>query len=141
MKTFNAYLNFDGKTSEAMTFYSKCLGAELLVMPWSEAPPGTCDVPKEFKDKVMHARLTKEGSAILMASDTPPGRALQAGNNFSINIDCASRQEGDKLFNALGEKGTVVMPMQDMFWGSYWGMVTDRFGINWMFNCEQAQKA
>jgi len=139
MKGLTAYLNFDGNAREAMTFYSKSLGAELLLMPFSEAPAGTCDVPKEHKDKVMHARLTK-GAVLLMASDTPPGRPLAAGNNFSINVDCESRQEGEKLFNALGEKGTVIMPMQDMFWGSYWGMVTDQFGINWMFNCEQTKQ-
>ncbi len=139
MKELIAYLNFDGNTREAMTFYSKRLGAELFLMPWSEAPAGTCDVPKEFKDKVMHARLTK-GSVLLMASDTPPGRSLQAGNNFSININCESRQECDKLFSALGEKGKVIMPMQDMFWGSYWGMVTDQFGVNWMFNCETSKQ-
>jgi len=123
-----------------MTYYAKCLGAELLVMPWSEAPPGACDVPKDYKDKVMHARLTKGASVLLMASDTPPGRSLQPGDNFSINVDCESRQEGEKLFKALGEKGTVIMPMQDMFWGSFWGMVTDQFGINWMLNFEQAEQ-
>lgn len=139
MKELTTYLNFDGNAREAMTFYSKCLGAELVMFPWSEAPPGACDVPKEHKDKIMHARLTK-GSTILMASDTPPGGSVQTGNNFSINVDCESRQEGDKLFSALGEKGKVTMPMQDMFWGSYWGMVTDQFGVNWMFSCETAKQ-
>jgi PhnB protein len=132
MKEFQTYLNFNGNCRQAMEFYAKCLGAELFIMPYSQGP---MEVSAEAKDKVLHARLSK-GTQVIMASDCPPGVPLQQGNNFSININCESREELDKLFAALGEKGKVGMPAQDMFWGAYFGMVTDQFGVNWMFNYE-----
>lgn len=132
MKEFQTYLNFNGNCRQAMEFYAKCLGAELFIMPFSQGP---MEVSAEAKDKVLHARLSK-GTQVIMASDCPPGVPLQQGNNFSININCESREELDKLFAALGEKGKVGMPAQDMFWGAYFGMVTDQFGVNWMFNYE-----
>lgn len=82
-----------------------------------------------------------KGPALLMASDTLPGMPFQQGNNFSITIACDSVEETDKLFKALGEKGKVVIPLKDMFWGDYFGMVTDQFGINWMFNFDRSKKA
>ncbi|GGA77279.1 VOC family protein [Edaphobacter acidisoli] len=132
MKNFYNYLNFNGNCRQAMEFYAKCLGADLHVMPYSQGP---ADMPKEMKeaDRVLHARLAK-GAAVIMASDCPPAVPLQQGNNFSISVDCDSREEVDKLFASLGEKGKVDMPVQDMFWGDYFGMVTDQFGIGWMFN-------
>lgn len=91
------------------------------------------DCPVAAKDHIMHARLTK-GSTVIMASDCPPGTPLTQGNNFSININCDSMDEIQKLFAALFENGKVVMPLQDMFWGDHWGMVTDQFGVSWMFD-------
>jgi PhnB protein len=137
MKEFTTYLNFDGNCRQAMEFYAKCLGAELLVMPFSQGP---MEVTPETKDKVLHARLSK-GTQVIMASDCPPGVPLQQGNNFSISINCESREEVDKLFASLGEKGKVGMPAQDMFWGAYFGMITDQFGINWMFNFDTAPRS
>jgi PhnB protein len=138
MKEFSTYLNFNGNCRQAMEFYTKCLGAELYVMPYSEGP---ADMPKEMKatDKVLHARLAK-GTQVIMASDCAPGKPAHEGNNFSISINCESNQEVDKLFAALGEKGKVIMPAADMFWGAYFGMVTDQFGINWMFNYEKPKQ-
>jgi PhnB protein len=133
MKALVTYLNFDGNCAEAMKFYAQCLQAELSIMPFSEAPG---DFPKDAKDRVMHARLTKAGSPILMASDTMPGRPYKPGANFSISVDCESLQETETLFAALAEKGKVTMPLQDTFWGARFGMLTDQFGINWMFNFE-----
>lgn len=133
MKQINVYLMFDGNCREAMEFYKECLGGELFIMPFSETPG---DLPKEAKDRIAHARLAK-GSAILMASDTLPGMPFQQGNNFSVSIDCESVQEIDGFFAALSEKGKVTMPLQKTFWAPRFGMLTDRFGINWMFNYEQ----
>lgn len=137
MKEFNTYLNFDKNCRQAMEFYAKCLGADLQIMPFSQGP---MEVSAESKDLVLHARLTK-GSQVIMACDCPPGMALQQGNNFSINIVCDSREEVDKLFAALSEKGKAVMPAQDMFWGAYFGMITDQFGVNWMFNYETSPQS
>ena len=138
MKEINAYLIFDGNCREAMKFYEKCLGAELQLMPFSEGPEkfGFSDFPKEAKDRIMHARLAK-GSAVLMASDTMPGMPFQQGNNFSISINCERLEETERFFSALGERGKVTMPLQDAFWGARFGMLTDQFGINWMFNFEK----
>ncbi|MEJ7606210.1 MAG: VOC family protein [Bryobacteraceae bacterium] len=133
MKDTNTYLMFDGNTREAMTFYKECLAAELHIMNYSEAPG--CDVPPGAENRVVHAMLRK-GQAVLMASDTPPGMPVQQGNNFSININCESLEEIQSLFAALGKDGKVTMPLQDMFWGAHFGMLTDQFGINWMFNFE-----
>ena len=136
MKAFQTYLNFDGDTREAMTFYQRCLGAELSVQTFADAkmegPPGT-------GDRVLHARLTS-GAATLMASDTMPGMPFTPGNNFAVNIDCSSAEEVDRFFAALGEGGRVTMPLQDTFWGARFGMLVDRFGVAWMFNFEKPKQ-
>jgi len=132
MKEFQIYLNFDGNCRQAMEYYAKCLDAKLDVMPYSQGP---MEVPPEGKDRVLHARVAK-GTQIIMASDCLPGTPLQQGNNFAVCINCDSRQEVDQLFASLGDKGKVIMPVADMFWGTYFGMITDQFGINWMFNHE-----
>src|SRR5262249_54475427 len=133
MKAIITYLNFDGNTRNAMTFYHRCLGGDLQMSPFSEAPG---DFPKEAKDRIMHSRLTFP-SGVLMASDTVPGMSFQQGNNLHICIDCESAAETERLFSALGEKGKVTMPLQDTFWGARFGMVIDRFGVSWMFNYEK----
>jgi PhnB protein len=133
MKAMNSYLTFDGNCREAMKFYEKCLGGELNLMSFADAPG---DSPKEAKDRIMHARLAK-GAVILMASDTMPGMPLQQGNNFSIAIDCESMNETENVFKALGDGGKITMPLQDTFWGAHFGMLTDKFGIQWMLNYEK----
>ena len=137
MKAIVTYLNFDGNCREAMKFYQRCLGGELSIMPFSEAPG---DFPKEAKDRVMHARVTKDGSTLLMASDTMPGSNFVQGTNFSISIDCQSAEETDRLFNAFSENGKITMPLQDAFWGARFGILRDQFGINWMFNFEKPKQ-
>jgi PhnB protein len=134
MKDLTTYLIFDGNCREVMTFYGHCLGSEVNFVPFSEELCG--ELPKEAKDRIMHARLAK-GAAILMASDNMPGMPFQQGNNFSISINCESVDEIDKLFAALSEKGKITMPLQQTFWAARFGMLTDQFGINWMFNFEQ----
>ncbi len=132
MRGINTYLTFNGNCREAMKFYEKCLGAELHIMTFADAPGNH---PKEARDRIMHARLSK-GAAELMASDSMPDAPAQQGNNFSVAIQCESLPEIEKLFHALSEKGQITMPLQDMFWGSRFGMLTDQFGIHWMFNFE-----
>ncbi|MES2179926.1 MAG: VOC family protein [Gemmatimonadota bacterium] len=145
MKGLHTYLNFDGNTREAMTFYQQCLGAEMMIQTFGEAGvpiPGA-------EERIVHARLTV-GGAILMASDTPPADShtpgmetppFRPGNNFSISIDCESVDEANRLFAALGEGGTVTMPLMDMFWGAYFGCIVDKFGVSWMFNHEYPKQA
>jgi PhnB protein len=133
MKELVTYLNFNGNCRDAMKFYERCLGGELQMMPFSEVPG---DHPPEAKNRIIHARLTN-GSAVLMASDTMPGMPFQQGNNFAISVHCKSQDELERFFTALGDKGKVTMPLQDTFWGARFGMLTDQFGINWMFNFEK----
>ena len=147
MKAFNPYLNFDGNTREAMTFYNACVDGELVIQMFGDVkapgPPGS-------ENRVMHARISK-GSAILMASDTFSGMPdstgaiapsnFKPGNNVWISIECETVAEIEKLFAAWGEGGKVVMPLQDQFWGARFGMLTDKFGVNWMFNCELPKKS
>ena len=137
MKGPVTYLNFDGNTREAMQFYARCFGAELSLMPFSEMQGA--NIPAELKDRIMHARLAKGPTVLLMASDTMPGQGfpLQVGNNFSVMIACESVEEIDKLFAALGQNGEVKMPLQNTFWAARFGMLTDQFGINWMLNFEK----
>ena len=138
MKQVVTYLNFDGNCRQAMEFYAKCLGAELEMMPFSVAPG---DPSPETKDRIMHARLSKGSLNLLMASDLQPGMPFQQGNNISVSVDCESVPEIEKLFAALSEKGKVGMPLQDTFWGARFGMLTDQFGIHWMFNFDHPKQA
>jgi PhnB protein len=132
MKHIYVYLTFDGNCREAMTFYANALGAEVQMMTFADAP----QCPAAAKDRIMHARLAK-GEAVLMASDTMPGMAFTQGNHSSISVDCESAAEVDRFVAALGAGGKVTVPAQDMFWGAYFGMLTDKFGLNWMFNFDK----
>ena len=133
MKGITPYLVFDGRCREAMQFYEKCLGGQLFIMTFSEAP---LDFPKEAKDKILHATLTT-GSGVLMAADTMPGTPFQQGNNFSVAFGCESLQEIERLFAVFAEKGEVTMPLQETFWAARFGTLTDQFGINWMFQFDK----
>ena len=138
MTDINCYLTFDGNCGEAMKFYQKALKAEMEMMPFSQMPGG--QIPPGSENRIMHARLWK-GNAILMASDTMPGAACDGagrqwtrGNNFSISVNCGSKQEVDQYMGALKEGGKVTMEANQTFWGAYFGMLTDKYGVNWMFN-------
>ncbi|MBC7788350.1 MAG: VOC family protein [Anaerolineae bacterium] len=136
MKAFHTYLIFDGNAREAMTFYQQCTGGELSIQTFAEAK---MDAPPGSENSVIHARLQK-GPAILMASDSMAGEPFTQGNNFFVSIDCESIEETKKLFTAFSENGKIIMEPQDTFWEAYFGMLTDKFGIGWMFNCERGNK-
>jgi PhnB protein len=131
-------LNFDGNCRQAMKFYQRCLGGELTISTFPDASGQPSTDPAA---KVMHAQLSMQGSPALMASDTPAQGSLQRGNNFSVALDCDSRDEIERLFSALSEKGHVTMPLADAPWGAVFGMLTDQFGIQWLFNWFMPQPA
>ena len=142
MKEVVTYLNFDGNTREAMTFYAQGLGAEIELISFGDHMAG--GLPKEMesmKNRIMHARLSKASKTLLMASDAMPGTPLQASNSFSVSVHCESLEEIEKLFAALSAGGKIRMPLQDASWGARFGMLTDRFGVQWMFNFEHPKKA
>ena len=139
--TLSTYLNFDGNCREAFEYYRSVFGGDFMVMETFRNGPSDMGLPENELDNVMHVSLTI-GSSVLMGSDVPSsfGPPHKQGNNFSISIGAESREESDDLFGKLAKGGNVTMPMQDMFWGSYFGACTDRFGINWQVNCEPAQE-
>ena len=136
----NTYLNFDGNCREAFDFYRSVFGGEFMILQTFGDAPSEYQPPEDEQDKVMHVSLPI-GDNILMGSDIPSnmGMTLVSGNNFSISVSPESRDDAARLFAALSDGGTVTMPMQDMFWGSYFGSCADKFGVNWQVNCEQAQ--
>ncbi|HEY0243694.1 MAG TPA: VOC family protein [Gemmatimonadaceae bacterium] len=135
MKGINPYLNFDGNTAEAMKFYAACLDAELHMQSFKDVG---MDAPGA-EDRTVHAMLQKDG-AVIMASDSQPGQPVSMGDNIWLNIDCSDAGEQDRYFKALGAGGNVVMPLAEQFWGARFGMLRDKYGVGWMFNCEMKQK-
>lgn len=139
MKNVNPYLNFRGNTEEAFNFYRTVFGGEFLtVMRFKDTPEGD-RVPAHERDKIMHIGLPIGNGTILMATDAleSMGHKIQPGNNFHISIDADTKAEADILFKKLSGEGTVVIPMDKMFWGSYFGMCTDKFGIQWMISFDE----
>lgn len=141
----NIYLNFNGNCEEAFNFYKKAFGGDFTyVGRFNEMPPqeGVPPMPAEDGNKIMHISLPLGETSVLMGSDTggqwAPG--FIQGNNFSISVSPSSREETDTLFAALSEGGKVTMPLADTFWGDYFGMCEDRFGIHWMFSFNEQKK-
>lgn len=100
--------------------------------------PGAPPLPEKDKNAVMHVTLPILGGHLLMGSDACEfmGQTCKQGNNFHIALSPDSRADADRLFKALSEGGKVTMPLADMFWGAYFGSCVDRFGVQWMVNCE-----
>jgi PhnB protein len=128
------YLLFNGTCEEAFKFYEKCLGGKIDALMKYAGTPAESHTPPEWKDKILHARMTVDGS-VLMASDAPPANDSKP-QGFSVSISLKNTADGEGIFNALAEGGKVTMPFQKTFWAAGFGMATDRFGIPWMVNCE-----
>lgn len=136
------YLNFPGNTEEVFKFYKSVFGTEFSgkgLQRFGDIPAsaGHPPVPDAIKKMVLHVELPILGGHILMATDAPKemGFTLNRGNNMHICLEPETKAETKKLFDALSKDGNVTMPLADMFFGSYFGECTDKFGINWMFNC------
>ena len=132
--TLNTYLTFESNCREAFEFYREVFGGDLLdLTTFAEVPD--MDVPEAEKDRIMHVSLPI-GDSVLMGSDSCSafGPPPVVGDNFSISIQGRSKEHCDELCARLSRGGTVKMPMQETFWGAYFGQWTDRFGINWMIN-------
>jgi len=131
----NPYLNFDGNAEEAFHFYQSVFGGELFIQRMSEAPESG-RLPEEEKNRLMHISLPLSNGQVLMASDCLPsaGHVLNIGNNNYISIAPDSREEAERLFKGLSAGGIVEMPLEDMFWGDYFGSFKDQFGVCWMIN-------
>lgn len=143
MSIVSTYLNFNGNTEEAFTFYKTVFGTDYPgpIMRYGEMPAeeGMPPLPDAAKNLVMHVTLPILGGHLLMGTDALQGMgpALEVGNNVSINLMPDTRAEAEKLFTALSADGTVTMPLEDTFWGAYFGSCIDKFGINWMVHCDE----
>lgn len=149
MKALNPYLNFNGNAEEAFTLYKSVFGGDFaMVMRFKDVP---ADVPmdgcvdmdeskntEDISDKIMHIALPIGGS-VLMGSDVPPHvPQVTSGTNFAISTSVESREEADRVYKGLSEGGKQLMPMEDAFWGDYFGMLTDKFGVSWMISFNQS---
>ncbi|HEY0669151.1 MAG TPA: SRPBCC domain-containing protein [Sphingobacteriaceae bacterium] len=136
----STYLNFPGNTEEAFNFYRSVFKTDFIngLQRFGELPadPEQPAIANNVKQMVLHVELPISGGHILMGSDAPKemGFSVLSGNNMHINLEPDSKKEADRIFNELSAGGTVEMPIQDMFWGAYYGSFTDKFGINWMIN-------
>ncbi len=136
MPKLNPYLNFDGKAEEAFTFYKSVFGGEFVGgIHRMGGAPGTENLSEEEKQRVMHIALPI-GNELLMASDIMPSmnQQLTVGNNNYISVFPDSRQQADEYFKALSEGGKIEMPLEDQFWGDYFGCFADKYGVYWMIN-------
>lgn len=140
MAQVNPYLIFNGNCEEAFLFYKSVFGGEFAYIGKFKDMPAdeNCPPPSaEEADRIMHVSLPL-GNTVLMGSDsTSQSGDVVIGTNFSVSINTDSRAEADKLFNGLSAGGNAFMPMSDTFWGAYFGMFTDKFGINWMVNFDE----
>lgn len=147
MARVSTYLNFLRNTEEAFNFYKSVFGTEFGgqgIVRLGDGPPQAGMPPLAEADKklILHIELPITGGHILMGTDAPDsmGFKLNFGNNVHINLEPDTRKETKKLYDALSKEGRVTMELQDMFWGAYYGSCSDKFGVQWMFNCMEQVK-
>lgn len=143
MATTNTYLNFNGNCEKAFTFYKSVFGTEFsYIGRFHEIPESEeYKIPEEDKNKIMHVSLPI-GNSVLMGSHCgkEQSKHFVMGNNFSISISAESKEEVNRLFNNLSDDGIVIMPLSNTFWSEYFGMLTDKFGVNWMVSLNEQNK-
>jgi len=144
MARVSTYLNFNRNTEEAFNFYKSVFGSEFGgqgIMRLGDMPPqeGAPQIAEGDKNLIMHIELPILGGHVLMATDAPEsmGFKVDIGNNVHINLEPDTRAETKRLFDGLAAGGQITMELMDMFWGSYYGTCTDKFGVQWMFNCNE----
>jgi PhnB protein len=136
IKQINPYLNFNGTADKAVQLYQSALGAKVQnIMRFGDAATNMPVAPAD-KNRVMHAVLDL-GPSVIMLSDTMPNAPVGTDGNVHITLDFEDADEMATKFDALAAGGKVTMPLQNTFWGARFGMLTDAYGIHWMFNCEQ----
>lgn len=131
------YLVFDGNCKEAMQFYASAMGGELELTTFGEAP---MDAPPGAEDRVMHSTLANDALSF-MAADSAPGMPFSAGNNVQLSVSGTDEAKLREAFDSLATGGSVTMPLEKQFWGDVFGMLTDKFGMHWMFNIGDGMSA
>lgn len=132
MEPITPYLNFNGDAADALDFYSKAFeGQVVFQQTYGDSPVGGDEA---WKDKIMHATF-QAGSLSFMVSDVHnPEQPVTAGSNTQLSLNFKHEEDIDRVFAAMSEGSKITMPLQDTFWGAKFGMLTDKFGISWMFN-------
>lgn len=147
MAKVSIYLNFGSQTEAAFNFYKQVFGTEFSepIARFGDLPPmpGKPELSDADRMLVMHVSLPILGGFVLMGSDAPEsmGFKVTTGNHLHINLEPDTRAETKALFDALAEGGIVREPLGEMFWGAYYGSLTDAFGVQWMFNCTESAAA
>lgn len=145
MARTSTYLNFTDNTEEVFNFYKSIFGGEFVggVARFGDIPPqeGTPPLADGDRNLVMHIELAILGGHHLMGTDAPAsmGFKVNIGNNVHINLEPDTKEEAMRLFTALSAGGKITMPLQDMFWGAYYGSCTDKYGVQWMVNVSNSQ--
>ena len=131
----NPYLTFSGQCEAAFKFYEKVFGGKIEAMMTFGSSPMAEQTPPEWRNKIMHARMSVGGKT-LMASDAPPDR-YEAMKGIMVTLGIDDPGEAERIFRALSERATIQMPIQKTFWAERFGMLVDKFGTPWMVNCEK----
>ena len=140
MRNVDLYLHFNGTSEKAMTFYKKIFGGEFIAVQRYRDMPGSEKMPTENRDKIVHMSLKVAEGTTIMASDVVSDESgIQFGNSYHICLQASTEKEADKLFAHFSEGGRIEMPMNKTFWGAYFGMCIDQFGVQWMINCSDAK--
>jgi PhnB protein len=129
----NPYLFYNGNCEAAFKYYEKVLGGKIQMMLRSDEAPESMPAPAGWEKKIMHARMSINGT-VLMASDSPPEH-FHKPQGFAVSLTVSDPAEAEKKFNALCEGGAVTMPFSKTFFSKGFGMAIDQFGIPWMVNC------
>jgi len=144
MATVNAYLTFNGSCEAAFQFYKSVFGGEFATFStFGDMPPMEGhELPDSAKKMVMHVALPISKETVLMGSDANPMMGIVTiGQNISLAVGADSKEEADRIFNSLSEGGEITMPIADMFWGAYFGMLKDKFANVWMVNFDYKKEA
>lgn len=144
MASVNAYINFLGNCELAFNYYKSVFGGEFSMLNrFSEMPAQEgMELPEADLNKIMHVSLPIGEHTVLMGSDTGGDWAAKTvvGNNITISVNADTKEQADDFFTKLSEGGAVIMPMNQTFWDSYFGMCTDKFDINWMISFGQSME-
>jgi PhnB protein len=132
--SLSPYLTFGGTCRDAMNFYAACLGVEMDMISTFAGTPAETHVPPEWRDKIMHASLQYRGATLMASDGMGPGDVKHEG--FSVSVQATSIDDAERLFAALGAGGTVTIPLEETFWASRFGVLTDQFGVSWMINLD-----
>jgi PhnB protein len=137
MVSVNPYLNFNGNSEAAFLLYKSVFGGEFAMVQRFSETPDADKIPAHEQNKIMHIALPIGKDTVLMATDAleSMGHKVSFGDNISLAITADNKDEADRLFNGLAAGGKIDMPITEMFWGAYFGMLTDAYGVKWMIDC------